>query len=103
MDWKEEKVEIISKIYEGKIKPNCSIETFVCMNGENMLLQLDDKSVTGALIFFWNYENACPLHVREYDVNNIVACVEYDTCAEVIKTEAYKKEKEDPVEIVDWP
>ena len=42
-------------------------------------------------------------HGREYDVNNIVACVEYDTCAEVIKTEAYKKEKEDPVEIVDWP
>lgn len=82
MDWKEKKAEIITKIYEGKIKPNCSIETFVCMNGENMLLQLEDKSVEGALIFFWNYENACPMHVREYDVNN--GLIEIDDFAGVI-------------------
>lgn len=37
---------------------------------------------------------------KEYDVNNIIACVEYDTCSEEIKTETYRKGFEEPTHIV---
>ena len=38
----------------------------------------------------------------EYDVNNIIACVEYDTFAEEIKTETYRKDFEEPNNIICW-
>ena len=39
---------------------------------------------------------------KEYDVSNIIACVEYDTCAEEIKTETYRKDFDEPNNIICW-
>lgn len=37
---------------------------------------------------------------KEFDVNQIIACVEYDSCAEKIKTETYTKDIEEPNNII---
>ena len=39
---------------------------------------------------------------KEFDINNIIACVEYDTFAEEIKTETYRKDFEEPNNIICW-
>lgn len=39
---------------------------------------------------------------KEYDVSNIIACVEYDTYDKEIKTETYRKDFEEPTRIVCW-
>lgn len=39
---------------------------------------------------------------KEYDVSNIIACVEYDTCHNEIKTETYAKGIEEPTGITCW-
>ena len=37
---------------------------------------------------------------KEFDINNIIACVEYDTSSEEIKTETYRKDFEEPNNII---
>ena len=37
---------------------------------------------------------------EQYDVNNLIACVEYDSVDGEIKTETYCKDFDDPVNIV---
>ena len=37
---------------------------------------------------------------KEYDVNNIIACVEYDAYEKEIKTETYIKDCEEPNHII---
>ena len=37
---------------------------------------------------------------KKYDVSQIIACVEYDTCSEEIKTECYRKDFEEPNNII---
>lgn len=37
---------------------------------------------------------------KEFDTNNIIACVEYDTFSEEIKTETYRKDFEEPNHII---
>lgn len=37
---------------------------------------------------------------NKYDVSQIIACVEYDTCSEEIKTECYRKDFEEPNNII---
>jgi hypothetical protein len=37
---------------------------------------------------------------ENYDVNNIIACIEYDSCSEEIKTETYRKDFEEPNNII---
>lgn len=39
---------------------------------------------------------------KEYDVSEIIACVEYDTGSGEIKTETYVKDEEQPVDILEW-
>jgi len=39
---------------------------------------------------------------KAYGVGNIIACIEYDTCSEEIKTETYRKDFEEPCNIVTW-
>lgn len=40
---------------------------------------------------------------EEYDVNNIIACVEYDSCTEEIKTETYSENCDEPVGVICYP
>lgn len=37
---------------------------------------------------------------KEYDVSKIIACVEYDSCSEEIKTETYRKGFDEPHNII---
>ncbi len=39
---------------------------------------------------------------KEYDVSNIIACVEYDTFTEEIKTETYSRNFDEPNNIICW-
>ena len=37
---------------------------------------------------------------EQYDVNNLIACVEYDPCDKEIQTETYCKNFDEPVNII---
>ena len=37
---------------------------------------------------------------KKYDVSKIIACIEYDSCAEEIRTETYREGVEEPDNIV---
>lgn len=39
---------------------------------------------------------------KELDANNIIACVEYDSSSEEIKTETYRKDFEEPNYIISY-
>lgn len=39
---------------------------------------------------------------KEYDAGNMIACVEYITGENEIRTETYVKDREDPVDIREW-
>ena len=37
---------------------------------------------------------------KEFDVSKIIACVEYDSCSEEIKTETYNRDYDEPNHII---
>lgn len=37
---------------------------------------------------------------KSFDISNMIACVEYDTCSEEIKTETYREGYEEPNNII---
>ena len=54
-----------------------------------------ENEYPGVLVFFSK-------DGEHYSTDDIVACVEYDTLEEVIKTETYVKGQEEPTNIVCW-